>query len=570
MGYQLAVDLGTTFTAAATISDAAPLMVGLGNRALQVPSVLFLGEDGNFAVGEAAERRGATDPGRLVREFKRRLGDPVPLLVGGAAYSAETLMARLLRWVVDTTTTRMGAAPEGIVCTRPANWGPYKREVFDQAIRLAGVSDAGQCTEPEAAAAEYAARADMAVGERVAVYDLGGGTFDVCVVERTADGFTLLGTPDGVEHLGGIDFDAALTGLVMQMLGGSLPELEDADTLLALARLQRDCVEAKEALSSDVEAAVPVALPGLSTVVRLTRADLESAIRPALIDTVAATRRALSSARTEPSQLKAIVLVGGSSRIPLVSELLHHELAVPIALDVHPKHDVALGAARLASIRSGAPTSTSDRTPSASASADVPKSSRRPRTGPARAPAGRGQPASGPDQAGLRASRKELRSRTKVALALAAAAVVAGIVLGVRFLGGGGTGAATDPPQVTAVERAIPATQVWTDMNLPCVAGDQLQIVVSGTVMHENSAKGEVDPNGLTDPFFHRWNVPGLPDANTVAAIGSLDQKDPFVVGRGVSYACPRDGELFLGVNDIGVANNSGEFSAKITKTHSA
>jgi molecular chaperone DnaK (HSP70) len=90
MGYRLAVDLGTAFTAAAVVDEGRPTMVGLGNRTLQVPSALFFADDQTTVVGEAAERRGVADPARLVRELKRRFGDPTPLLVAGSAYSAES------------------------------------------------------------------------------------------------------------------------------------------------------------------------------------------------------------------------------------------------------------------------------------------------------------------------------------------------------------------------------------------------------------------------------------------------------------------------------------------------
>jgi len=203
-------------------------------------------------------------------------------------------------------------------------------------------------TEPEAAAAQYAARARLAEGQRVAVYDLGGGTFDVCVLEKRGDTFDILGAPDGVEHLGGVDFDEAVFRHVLGLAGPEVAELDPADPLViaGLARLRRDCVEAKEQLSADVEARVMVALGRLTTTVRVTRSELEELITPALRDTLAATRRALRSASLQPEDLEAVVLVGGSSGIPMVSQLLQEELGVRIAKDAHPKHDIALGAAR--------------------------------------------------------------------------------------------------------------------------------------------------------------------------------------------------------------------------------
>jgi molecular chaperone DnaK len=270
---------------------------------MQIPSVLFLTGDEAFLVGEAAERRGALEPDRLVREFKRRFGDPVPMLVAGAAYSPESLMARLLRWIVATTTTQQGEAPAEVMLTHPANWGPYKRELLDQVASLADLPGARYCTEPEAAAVRYAARTKVDVGDRIAVYDLGGGTFDVCVLEKRIDGFSVLGTPDGIEHLGGADVDEAVTHLVLQALGPRLETaaLDDPGMVVGLARLRRDCVDAKQALSSDTDVTIPVALPGLTTTVRITRAELEATVRPALLDTIAAVRRTLASARVRPT-----------------------------------------------------------------------------------------------------------------------------------------------------------------------------------------------------------------------------------------------------------------------------
>ena len=132
------------------------------------------------------------------------------------------------------------------------------------------------------------------------------------------------------------------------MLAEELAELDvdDPHVVDALAKLKRECVEAKEALSSDVDTTIDVRLPGVSTSLRMTRSELEGLIASPLRDTLDATRRALRSAGLEAGDVAGVVLVGGSSRIPLVSHLLQSELGVRTAMDTHPKHDVALGAVR--------------------------------------------------------------------------------------------------------------------------------------------------------------------------------------------------------------------------------
>ena len=195
-----------------------PTVIGLGNRALQIPSVLFLKPDGEFLVGEAAERRGLTEPDRLAREFKRRIGDHVPIMVAGAPFSPQALTAQLLRWVVDSATERMGEPPSRSDPDPPRELGPVPAGTAGPGRRDGRADRARRCTEPEAAAAQYAAQTRINPGDRVAVYDLGGGTFDACVLEKTATGFRALGTPEGVEHLGGVDFDEAVLRHVLATL----------------------------------------------------------------------------------------------------------------------------------------------------------------------------------------------------------------------------------------------------------------------------------------------------------------------------------------------------------------
>ena len=350
--YVIGVDVGTTYTGAAVVRAGRAQVVPLGNRSSVVPTVILLREDHEILTGESAERRAMTDPDRVAREFKRRLGDTTPLLLGGTPMSPQALMGRMLRWVVDRVAEVEGEQPSYVALSYPANWGPYKLDLLDQAVRLADLDAVKTITEPEAAARYYASNERMETGDIVAVYDLGGGTFDAAVLRKTDLGFEILGSPEGIEHLGGIDIDEAVFGYVARELGDGLADLDPDDpaTMSALVRLRRDCVEAKEGLSLDLEVSIPVLLPGLQTTVLLTREGLENMIRPILGDTIQAMHRALRSAGVEPDDLSSVLLVGGASRMPIVAEMVTEEIGRRVVVDAHPKHAVALGTALAADL----------------------------------------------------------------------------------------------------------------------------------------------------------------------------------------------------------------------------
>ena len=350
MAYVLGVDLGTTFSGAAVGADARTEMVELGSRGATVPSVVVLRADGEVLTGEAAERRAVTEPSRTAREFKRRLGDPTPLILGGTPYGAEALTAHLLKDIVEQVSEQQGAAPDAIAITHPASYGPYKLDLLEQAARQADIGPVIFLSEPEAAAVHYSQQERIEDGAVIVVYDFGGGTFDAAVVRRTETGFELLGPGEGLERLGGIDFDEAVFAHVVSSLDGALDELSpDAPAArAAVARLREECRLAKESLSADTEATVPVLLPTVQTEVRLTRAELEEIIRPRVRETITATDRAIRGAGVEPEAVDRILLVGGSSRIPLIAELVREAFGKPVAIDAHPKHAMALGAAAMA------------------------------------------------------------------------------------------------------------------------------------------------------------------------------------------------------------------------------
>jgi Hsp70 protein len=266
MGYDLGVDLGTTFTAAAVAREGRATVATLGTRAFEMPSVVYLRSDGEMLVGEAAERRHGVEPYRLGRDMKRRIGDPTPVVLGGTPFAARALMARLLRAAVVTVALREGAKPDRLVVTCPAQWGPYKRDLLDRAVEAVGLRAASLVSEPVAAAVHYGSTTRVPAGGTIAVYDLGGGTFDAAVVRRTDDGYEQLGDPQGIEHLGGIDFDEAVFAHVVEQLDGAVADLDPADpaAVSALVWLRRHCVEAKEALSAIPSEPAPAPRPGCS------------------------------------------------------------------------------------------------------------------------------------------------------------------------------------------------------------------------------------------------------------------------------------------------------------------
>jgi molecular chaperone DnaK (HSP70) len=355
VSYGLGLDLGATYVAAAVSHGGRVEMFALGDRTVVTPAVVFAREDGSILTGEAANRRALNSPERIARGFKRRLGDPNPVLLGGSQHAVTSLLAALLSEAVSRVTLAEGAAPERVILTHPATWGPYRRELFEEVPQLAGIGHVLMVTEPQAAAAHYAVARRLNDGETVAVYDLGGEAFGATVLRTRAAGIDILGTPEGIERLGGDDFDEAILAYINLSSGGALSELdlENPQTGVALARLRHDCTLAKEALSIDTEATIPVFLPNRYFDVRLTRTEFEDMIRASVKSTIGALIRTLRSAQVEPGELGAVLLVGGSSRIPLVARMITEAVHRPTLVDAHPKYAVALGAAVLGPVSAG-------------------------------------------------------------------------------------------------------------------------------------------------------------------------------------------------------------------------
>jgi actin-like ATPase involved in cell morphogenesis len=344
----LGVDLGgTTVSAAIADDDGRVEMVALGDRSTTVPSVVHRRDAASLVTGELAARRAAGDPDHAAWAVRRRLGDPAPVLLGEDAIPAGDLLAAIMRDVLARVTAVRGLVADRVVLTHPASWGPYRRGLFEDVVVSAGLEDAVTMSDPEAAGHQHRAVHGLDDGAALAIYDLGGSAFEGSVLTRRGRGVELVGTPVAIERLGGVDLDEAVIALVDEATGGLLADLDpDDDTsVAALGRLRQDCVAAKEALSTDDEAMVPVLLPGRHEDVTVTRAAFEERIRSAVARSVEALERAVEAAPVRPS---AVLLVGGSSRVPLVQRTVGERLGLPVIVDPRPEEIVALGAARAA------------------------------------------------------------------------------------------------------------------------------------------------------------------------------------------------------------------------------
>ncbi|HXT44587.1 MAG TPA: Hsp70 family protein [Pseudonocardiaceae bacterium] len=353
MSYWLGIDVGSTFIAAAVCrrqpdGGAHLEVVSLGAKSDVVRSVVYLGTAGEVVVGEAAERRAGADPDRVVRAFTRGIGEDVPLVIDGVEYSAPVLTASVVRWVVDRVAQREGGPAQGITVTHPASWEAGKVGAMADALDAAGLPQVALCSGPQAAAISYSIREPLDIGATVAVYDLGGGTFDTAVVCNTGETtFSVLGVPEGIDGVGGTDFDDAVFGHVLVAVPAVSEQQPDTTARMrrSYALCRRECTEAKEALSVDTEVTIPVLLPHVQSQVSMTRAEFDDLIRPQITETVDALRRTLASAGLGPADLDAVLVVGGSARIPLVADLLEAGLGRPVVVDADPQVAMAVGAA---------------------------------------------------------------------------------------------------------------------------------------------------------------------------------------------------------------------------------
>ena len=352
--WTLAVDLGTSRCVGAVNVDGTVSIVEVdGGR--WTPSAIGIDPDGQLVVGARADDLARLHPDRCERTPKRHVGSIAPLLVGGVAVDLPSALGAVLARYRDEATLRHGAGgPIVTVLTHPVRWGDERTAVLLAAAEQAGLPQPTLLPEPVAAAIHYAQGADLdqvEPGAFVAVFDLGGGTFDAAVLRRTEDAFDPVGVPGGVDDLGGEVFDYLLYGYFGEVLAADVPEVweqlstsDDRRMRKAAADLVDEARKAKEALSSYTSTQVFV--PEADRDVVVTRTRFEELIRPDVERAIDELDRTVASAGLGPTDLAAVYLVGGSSRIPLVGRLLAERYGDRVMSRDEPKSVVALGAAR--------------------------------------------------------------------------------------------------------------------------------------------------------------------------------------------------------------------------------
>lgn len=342
----LGIDLGTTNSIVSVIRDGQVTVLEEDDQKL-LPSVVGLDGEGKLLVGFPARNQWTLAPDRTVRSIKRKMGSAEAVSLGDQRYSPQEISAIILRTLKERAQRQLGCDARKAVITVPAFFSEVQREATREAGELAGLDVVRIINEPTAAALTYNAAQEAM--ERLLVFDLGGGTFDVSIVQ-VEQGVVEILSSHGDTQLGGDDFDQ----LLMDHVCDKFQEEHGVDlrqNITSRSRVLKAAETAKIRLSSEpfariqeefiAEAAgVPVHLD-----MEIMRCDYETLIGPLLEKTLLCVDEALTDAKLAVAEIDRVILVGGASRTPLVHRLLQDQLGKPIHTEVDPDLCVSMGAA---------------------------------------------------------------------------------------------------------------------------------------------------------------------------------------------------------------------------------
>lgn len=352
----IGIDLGTTNSAVAVMEGGEPIIIpnSEGNRT--TPSVVAFTKDGERLVGETAKRQAITNPDRTIQSIKRHMGTDYKVKIDGREYTPEEISAMILQKLKADAESYLGETITEAVITVPAYFTDSQRQATKDAGKIAGLNVKRIINEPTAAALAYGL--DKEQGQhKIMVYDLGGGTFDISILEVGDGVFEVLATR-GNNRLGGDDFDNRLVDYIAEQFKKE-HGIDLRNDKMALQRLKEAAEKAKKELSTTKS--TNINLPFITATsegplhlnMDITRAKFEELISDLVEKTIEPVRQALKDAGLEANQIEKVLLVGGSTRVPLVQEAVRKIIGREPQKDINPDECVAIGAAIQGGILSG-------------------------------------------------------------------------------------------------------------------------------------------------------------------------------------------------------------------------
>lgn len=342
----IGIDLGTTNSCVSVIEGGEPVVITNpeGNRT--TPSVVAF-KDGDTIVGEAAKRQAITNP-NTISSIKRHMGEKYSVDVDGKTYTPQEISAKILQYLKSYAEGYLGETVNKAVITVPAYFTDAQRQATKDAGRIAGLEVERIINEPTAAALAYGA--DKTEQDKtIMVFDLGGGTFDVSILELGGGVFEVVAT-SGDNHLGGDDFDNAIANYIVEEFKKA-NGIDLSQDKMAMQRIKEESEKAKKELSTTQQ--THISMPFISANesgplhidMDLTRAKFDELTKDLVQRTLKPVQDALKDAELTKNDIDEIILVGGSTRIPAVQELIKNELGKEPNKSVNPDECVAMGAA---------------------------------------------------------------------------------------------------------------------------------------------------------------------------------------------------------------------------------
>ena len=346
MGKIIGIDLGTTNSCAAVLEAGAPKIIPNPEGGRTTPSVVAF-KKGEKIVGDAAKRQALTNPNTVI-SIKRKMGTKDKVELEGKKYTPEEISAMILSYIKDYAESYLGEKVDKAVITVPAYFNDAQRQATKNAGKIAGLEVERIINEPTAAALSYGLEKEE--GQTILVYDLGGGTFDVSILEL-GDGVFEVKSTAGNNKLGGDDFDNRIIDYIVKEFKKE-NGVDLSKDKMAMQRLKEEAEKAKKNLSGMVSTQIsaPFIAKGddgepLHLDMELTRAKFEDLISDLVESTLDPVKKAIKDAKIKKEDINKVILVGGSTRVPLVYETVTKELGKEPSREVNPDEAVAMGAA---------------------------------------------------------------------------------------------------------------------------------------------------------------------------------------------------------------------------------